>query len=72
MMGNQRQSSSSSTSHAVSIARDNHDVYTTSNVMPWRFSSRPAAMASFRPSSDSGTSSQPVNMPSLLYSFTTQ
>mmetsp|Transcript_27088 Transcript_27088/g.108453 ORF Transcript_27088/g.108453 Transcript_27088/m.108453 type:complete len:260 (+) Transcript_27088:1222-2001(+) len=46
------------------MARDSHDVYTTSNSTPWRLRSRPAYVASCLPCSASGTSSHPVNSPS--------
>mmetsp|Transcript_11244 Transcript_11244/g.16112 ORF Transcript_11244/g.16112 Transcript_11244/m.16112 type:complete len:223 (+) Transcript_11244:680-1348(+) len=68
MIGSHKQSMLSITSQAVSIALLNHDVYTASNSNPWSFSSLPAALASSTPSTASGTSSQPVNRPSLLFS----
>mmetsp|Transcript_19078 Transcript_19078/g.49239 ORF Transcript_19078/g.49239 Transcript_19078/m.49239 type:complete len:246 (+) Transcript_19078:824-1561(+) len=68
MIGSQSASSCSSTSHAVEIERDSHDAYTRSNSIPCSRSSWPARMASAAPSAASGTSSQPVNSPSLLCS----
>ena len=49
-MGSHTESNSSSTSHAVSMARLNHEVYTTSNSIPCRFNNLPAFCASRRPS----------------------
>mmetsp|Transcript_25764 Transcript_25764/g.40422 ORF Transcript_25764/g.40422 Transcript_25764/m.40422 type:complete len:200 (-) Transcript_25764:1052-1651(-) len=68
IIGSHKQSILSITSQAVSIALLNHDVYTASNSNPWSLSSLPAAFASSTPSTASGTSSQPVNRPSLLFS----
>mmetsp|Transcript_2632 Transcript_2632/g.7622 ORF Transcript_2632/g.7622 Transcript_2632/m.7622 type:complete len:206 (+) Transcript_2632:718-1335(+) len=66
-IGSQTMSSGASASHAVSMALLNHEVYTTSSLMPCAAINAPASEASRLPSGAKGASSHPVKSPNLLW-----